>query len=161
MPLTYEVVAVDEGGFVDVHRLEVDVQKGTYELHVALPHLHGSAVAAVEPSVVEHVPLTLDDAHPADSWSTETRKRVEQLWMGNGWAFHTEEFEYDEIAASRTEEVVRLERYGPAYVEVRESDYRGRIVSTRWVRREEDQKREVSHRGAGLQRGRPLHRGHR
>ena len=75
MPLTYEVVAVDEGGFVDVHMLELDVQKGTYELHVALPHVHGSAVAAVEPSVVEHVPLTLDDAHPADSCSTETRKR--------------------------------------------------------------------------------------
>ena len=75
VPVVDEVVAVDEVGFVDVHRLELAVQKGTYELHVALPHVHGSAVAAVEPSVVEHVPLTLDDAHPADSWSTETRKR--------------------------------------------------------------------------------------
>ena len=67
-------MAVDNG-FVDVHRLKLSVQKGIYELHVALPHLHGSAVAAVEPSVVEHVPVTLDDAHPAGSWSTETRKR--------------------------------------------------------------------------------------
>ena len=75
VPVVDEVVAVDEAGFVDVHRLELEVQKGTYELHVAVPHVHGSAVAAVEPSVVEHVPVTLDDAHPADSCSTETRKR--------------------------------------------------------------------------------------
>ena len=70
MPLTYEVVAVDEGGFVDVHRLELSVQKGTYELHVALPHVHGSAVAAVEPSVVEHVPLTLDDVPLAEVFAS-------------------------------------------------------------------------------------------
>ena len=75
VPVVDEVVAVDEVGFVDVQRLELAVQKGTYELHVALPHLHGSAVVAAEPAVVVHVPLTLDDAHPADSWSTETRKR--------------------------------------------------------------------------------------
>ena len=75
VPVVDDVVAVTEVGFVDVQRLELSVKKGTYELHVALPHVHGSAVAAVEPSVVEHVPLTLDDAHPADSWSTETRKR--------------------------------------------------------------------------------------
>ena len=62
----------------------------------------------------------------------ELKTRIEALWMGNAWAFDEREFTYEEVNASRTEEMLRVERYN-AKEDIWESEWQGEVFSCRWV----------------------------
>ena len=62
----------------------------------------------------------------------DLKMRIEALWMGNAWAFDEREFTYEEVNASRTEEMLRVERYN-AKEDIWESEWQGEVFSCRWV----------------------------